>query len=231
MSVPSAVADGSVDTHPLPRMVLTFEPMPNSEFDMTNGKCFLLSLYLCTSVAVVSSGCVQQMSRQPHVQPLQPSKQFADQQSARPIVPGTIPSGYTRTNRRLEMDAAVDPNADSLPFPLTQQVIERGRERYNIYCSVCHGANGDGYGEVVHRGFKKPASFYEDRLRHAPLGYFYDVITNGFGVMASNATQVAPKDRWVIAAYIRTLQLSRSARVEDVPLKKRSQLESGGAPH
>jgi len=174
---------------------------------------FLFSLCLSASVVILLSGCVQQMSRQPHLQPLQPSKQFADQQSARPIVPGTIPSGYTRTNQRLEMNFAVDPNADSLPFPLTQQVLERGRERYNIYCSVCHQENGDGYGQVVRRGFKKPASFYEDRLRKARLGYFYEVITNGFGVMASNATQVEPKDRWAIAAYIRTLQSSRSGGI------------------
>lgn len=191
----------------------------------------MVSFCFCASAAIVSSGCAQQMGRQPHVWPLQPTAHFADRQSARPIVPGTIPSGYTRTNHRFEMNATFDPNANSLPFLLTQEVLERGRERYKIYCSVCHGENGDGYGEVVHRGFKKPASFFEDRLRQAPLGHFYDVITNGYGAMASNAGQVEPKDRWAIAAYIRTLQFSRNASIQDVPMEKRSQLESGGAPH
>jgi Cytochrome C oxidase, cbb3-type, subunit III len=186
-------------------------------------------LCLCASVVILPA-CAQQMGHQPHVWPLQPNTHFADRQSARPSVPGTISSGYTRTNHRVEKNSGFDPNANSLPFPLTQEILERGRERYNIYCSVCHSENGDGYGEVVHRGFKKPASFFEDRLQQAPLGYFYDVITNGYGAMASNAMQVEPKDRWAIAAYIRMLQSSHNAGIENVSTKKR-QLESAGAPH
>ena len=176
---------------------------------MTDRKSLFLSLCLCTLLPSLSSACVQQMGSQPQGRPLQSSAQFGDRQSARPSVRGTISSGYTRTNHRLEMNPAFDPNANSLPFPFSAEVLERGRERYNIYCSVCHGETGDGYGEVVHRGFKKPDSFFEDRLRQAPLGHFYDVITNGFGTMASNAVQVEPRDRWAIAAYIRTLQNNR----------------------
>ena len=175
---------------------------------MRDRKLFL-SLCFGALLPVLSSACVQQMGSQPHVGPLQPSAHFGDRQSARPLIRGTISSGYTRTNRRLEMNPGFDRNTDSLPFPLTQEVLERGRERFNIYCSVCHGETGDGYGEVVHRGFKKPDSFFDDRLRQAPLGHFYDVITNGFGTMASNAVQVEPKDRWAVAAYIRTLQNNR----------------------
>ncbi|HJP93780.1 MAG TPA: cytochrome c [Pyrinomonadaceae bacterium] len=162
------------------------------------------------------------MATQPHVRPLQPSFQFSDRQSARPVVPGTIASGFTRTNHRIEMISSFDPNTDTLPFPLTAEVVERGRERFNIYCSVCHGETGEGYGVVVHRGFTKPASFFEDRLRKAPLGYFYDVTTNGYRTMASYAIQIEPKDRWAIAAYIRTLQSSQAASTNNVPLTTKS---------
>src|SRR2546423_507642 len=155
------------------------------------------------------------MATQPHVRPLQPSSQFGDRQSARPLVPGTVASGFTRTNHRDEMNSSFNSNADTLPFELTTAVVERGRERYNIYCSVCHGETGDGYGVVVHRGFTKPASFFDYRLRKAPLGYFYDVTTNGYRTMASYAIQIEPRDRWAIAAYIRTLQSSHAASTND----------------
>jgi len=174
------------------------------------------SLLVCALVVLLNSGCVQQMATQPHVRPLQPSLQFSDRQSARPVVPGTVASGFTRTSHRIEMNSSFDPNSDTLPFPLTAEVVERGRERFNIYCSVCHGESGDGYGVVVHRGFTKPASFLEDRLRKAPLGYFYDVTTNGYRTMASYAIQIEPKDRWAIAAYIRTLQSSYAASTNNV---------------
>ena len=175
------------------------------------------------------SACAQQMGTQPHVRPLEPSAIFPNEQSARPLVAGTVPTGYTRTNHRLEPPASFDPNADTLPFPLTSEVLERGRERYNIYCSACHGLTGEGNGMVVQRGFSRPPSYFEPRLRQAPLGHFYDVIKNGYGAMASYAVQVEPKDRWAIAAYIRTLQASRSVPVAEAPVEKRAQLEQGGA--
>jgi len=127
----------------------------------------------------------------------------------------------------LDPSPGFDPNADSLPFPLTKQVLERGRERFNIYCSACHGEAGDGDGIVVQRGFSKPPSYYDERLRQAALGHFYDVMTNGYGAMATYAVQVEPNDRWAIAAYIRTLQFSRSATIDDVPLDKRADLSRG----
>jgi len=182
------------------------------------------------ALVLATSGCVQQMgSQQPHVRPLEPSAVFHDEQSARPLVPGTVVSGYTRTNHRLEMNRSFDPTADVLPFSMTAEALRRGRERFNIYCSACHGETGDGNGIVVQRGFSKPPSYFEDRLRQVPLGHFFDVMTNGYGAMASYAVQVEPNDRWAIAAYIRTLQFSRSRTINDVPPEKRDQLQTGGS--
>jgi mono/diheme cytochrome c family protein len=177
---------------------------------------------------LLATACAQQMGSQPHLRPLEQSPVFANGQSARPLVAGTVPSGFTRTNHRVEDFATFDPNSDALGVPLTKELLERGRERFNIYCSECHGRTGEGDGIVVSRGFSKPPSYFEDRLRQAPLGHFYDVITNGFGAMASYGMQVEPRDRWAIAAYIRTLQLSRNASIRDVPSEKRDDLENGG---
>lgn len=179
--------------------------------------------------ALACGGCAQQMGKQPNVRPLERSSIFPDGQSARPLVTGTVASGYTRTNHRIDALPAFDANADSLPFALSWDVLQRGRERFNIYCSACHGETGDGNGIVVQRGFSRPPSYFDPRLRQAPLGHFYDVMTNGYGAMASYATQVEPRDRWAIAAYIRTLQASRNATVADVPADKRMELKTGGA--
>jgi mono/diheme cytochrome c family protein len=179
-------------------------------------------------VAIFFSACVQQMGIQPNVKPLAESSAFPNGQSARPVVPGTVPSGYTRINHRLEQLTPFDPNSDSLPFPLTDELLKRGRERFSIYCSECHGQTGDGNGIVVQRGFSKPPSYFEERLRQEPLGHFYDVMTNGFGAMASYAVQVEPRDRWAIAAYIRTLQMSRQVSINDIPADKQTDLADGG---
>jgi mono/diheme cytochrome c family protein len=112
----------------------------------------------------------------------------------------------------------------TLPFPLTGDVMDRGQERFNINCLPCHGALGDGNGMVAQRGFRRPPSFHIERLRNAPIGHFYDAMTNGFGAMPSYSDQVAPRDRWAIAAYIRALQLSRGATLADVPPAERDKL-------
>jgi mono/diheme cytochrome c family protein len=188
----------------------------------------LLRLILCAACVAPASACVQQMASQPHERPLQPSAFFADGQSARPRVPGTVPSGYTRNNMRVGPTPAFDPNAQDLPFPLTREVLERGRERFNIYCAVCHARTGDGDGMIVRRGFSRPPSYHIDRLRQAPLGHFFDVMTNGYGAMPRYGAQISADDRWAIAAYIRALQLSRDATLDDVPPDKRQELENGG---
>jgi len=113
------------------------------------------------------------------------------------------------------------------PMPITAADLDRGQERFNIYCSVCHGRIGDGSGMIVRRGFRRPPSFHEDRLRNAPIGYFFDVETNGFGAMPDYASQIPPEDRWRIISYIRALQLSQRAAVSDVPAGERDKLKSG----
>lgn len=124
-----------------------------------------------------------------------------------------------------------DPNnVDTFPFPVTEEVINRGQERYTIFCSMCHGLTGYGDGMVVRRGYKRPTSYHDERLRGERIGHFYDVITNGWGSMPNYAAQITPRDRWAIAAYIRTLQLSQGARLEDVPEAERRQIETGNAP-
>ncbi len=113
------------------------------------------------------------------------------------------------------------------PIPITRAVLERGQERFNIYCSVCHGRTGEGNGMIVQRGFPPPPSYHIDRLRKAPVGHLFDVMTRGYGVMYSYASRVEPSDRWAIAAYIRALQLSRHATLDDVPADERAKLENG----
>ncbi len=179
-------------------------------------------------ILLTMSGCVQQMGSQPHLRPLERSAFFEHGQASRPVVPGTVPSGYTRENVRLEESTDYDPNAQEPPFPLTREVMARGRERFNIYCAVCHARTGTGDGVVVLRGFSRPSSFHTDALRAAPLGHFYDVMTRGFGAMPSYAVQIPSRDRWAIAAYIRALQLSQHAAPEDVTAENRNQLERGG---
>jgi mono/diheme cytochrome c family protein len=112
------------------------------------------------------------------------------------------------------------------PMPITAADLDRGQERFNIYCSVCHGRLGDGSGMIVKRGFRKPPSFHDDRLRGAPIGYFFDVETNGFGAMPDYASQIPPEDRWRIIAYIRALQLSQRATIADIPPDDRNKLNT-----
>ncbi len=117
--------------------------------------------------------------------------------------------------------------ATTFPFPVTKEVMDRGEERYNIFCAVCHSRTGDGLGMVVRRGYRRPPSFHDDRLRQAPPGYLFDVITNGFGAMPDYAAQITPRDRWAIVAYIRALQLSQQGTLADVPPEERDKLNSG----
>jgi mono/diheme cytochrome c family protein len=146
-------------------------------------------------------GCDQKMREQPRLNPLEPSRFFEDGQSARPLERGTV---------------ARHRPAASKP-PMTRENLLRGRERFNIYCAVCHGESGYGRGPIVERGYLRPPSFHIDRLRSAPDEQIYDVITHGFGAMPSYAKQVSPEDRWRIVAYLRALQFSQHATLKDVP--------------
>jgi mono/diheme cytochrome c family protein len=164
------------------------------------------------------SGCRLDMHVQPRQNPLSRSDFFSDQRSERPPVDGTVARGELRADTYFYTGKTAGNPGDYMPFPVTMEVLQRGRERYNIYCAPCHSLVGDGNGFVPSRGFaRKPASYHIERLQKAPLGYFYDVISNGFGIMPDYASQIPPRDRWNIVAYIRALQLSQNATRADVP--------------
>jgi mono/diheme cytochrome c family protein len=164
------------------------------------------------------------MKVQPRYDPLASSDFFEDGRSARPVVPGTIARGQLRADTKFYRGTENGEPVSTIPVPVTRQLLELGRERYNIFCSPCHGLLGDGQGMVVQRGFRQPPSFHIDRLREVPIGHFFVVETNGFGVMASYASRVRPEERWAIAGYIRALQLSQAAKLTDLPAEERERL-------
>jgi mono/diheme cytochrome c family protein len=203
---------------------------------------FRISTLICFCPLLLAVGCQQPMGEQPSCRPLKPSSFFGDGQSARPLVAGTVARGQLRLDRAFytgelgpaqggtPMDAAgggislhvartalaEKPYVRQFPFRVTREVLQRGQERFTIYCSVCHGPLGYGDGKVVQRGFTQPPSYHTDRLRDAPVGYFFDVITRGFGSMPDYAPQVPPGDRWAIVTYLRALQLSQCASMKDL---------------
>jgi mono/diheme cytochrome c family protein len=175
------------------------------------------------------AACRQDMHDQPKYKPLAASKFFKDGLSARPIVEGTVARGHLDDD--VEMftgKTAAGKLVDQVPVPMTAALVARGRERFDIYCSPCHDKTGSGNGMVVRRGFKQPPSYHIDRLRQAPAGHFYDVMTNGFGAMPDYRTQIEPADRWAIVAYIRALQRSQHATIADVPPDEAAKLKGGG---
>ena len=189
---------------------------------------------LPTAYCLLFSGCRRDMQDQPKAIAYRENSFYKDGNGSRPLVEGTVPRGYLRDNREFffgkklsaadlnqEQQANRAPTAhesnpfpndvDTIPMPMTKTDLDRGQERYNIYCSVCHGMTGYGDGIVARRGFNKPspASYHQERLQNAPFGHFFDVMTNGWGAMPSYASQVSVEDRWRIAAYVRALQLSQ----------------------
>ena len=182
---------------------------------------------LCAIVATFAflvTGCRQDMHDQPKYTPLRESTFFADSRSARPLVEGTVARGQLRDDDLLYTGKMNGQDATVFPAPVTAQTLARGRERFDIYCSPCHGRTGQGDGMVVLRGYRRPPTFHQDRLRDAPVGHFFDVITNGFGAMPDYASQVRVEDRWAIIAYVRALQLSEHATLGDVPPQERDRI-------
>jgi mono/diheme cytochrome c family protein len=169
----------------------------------------------CAAVwSLLLAGCSlkQDMALQPKNRPLSPSEFFADGRSERPILENTVARGS------LADDALyVAKDSNTFPLPVTQELLERGQERYKIFCSPCHGLQGDGNGMIVTRGMKRPPSYHESRLRQVPNGEIFDVITNGFGAMLNYSAQIPVRDRWAIVAYVRALQLSHNAKMSDLP--------------
>ncbi len=180
-----------------------------------------------SALGLALTGCRQDMHDQPRYKPLAGTDFFGDRRSARPMVEGTVARGHLRIDTALYSGKVGDQDVDVFPFPITRADLLRGQERFNIYCSPCHSRIGDGNGMIVLRGFHQAASYHTEKLINAPVGHFFDVITNGFGAMPSYASRVEPEDRWRIAAYIRTLQFSENARIEDVPPDQRGALDQG----
>jgi mono/diheme cytochrome c family protein len=182
-------------------------------------------LPLVAGCALIVAGC-QKMAVQPSYRPYQPSDIFADGTSARPVPADTVARGHLQDDTLLFTGKdASGQDSTQFPFAVTRAVLERGQQRFNIYCAPCHGPDGDGDGVVVQRGFNRPPTYHSDRLRQAPVGHFFQVISNGFGAMPSYADQVPVNDRWAIVAYIRALQLSQHATIDDVPPDAATQLE------
>jgi mono/diheme cytochrome c family protein len=165
----------------------------------------------------------QDMANQPRQNPLSPAAIFPDGRSERPIIDNTVARGSVEDDA---LFVAKDSNA--FPLALTQELLARGQDRYNIFCSPCHGLQGDGQGMVTMRGMKHPPTYHQERLRNEPNGYFFDVITNGFGAMNGYSAQLNPRDRWAIVAYVRALQLSRNAHVAALPANLKDKLMAGG---
>jgi mono/diheme cytochrome c family protein len=181
---------------------------------------------LCAALGLLC-GCGnlrQDMANQPRQNPLSPSEFFSDERSERALLENTVIRGATDDDPYL-----VPKDSNAFPIPITQEFLERGKERYGIFCTPCHGLQGDGNGMVAMRGMKHPPSYHQDRLRQAPNGYIYDVVTNGFGAMYGYSAQIPPRDRWAIIAYVRALQLSRNAPAGQLPAEMKNRLAGSAA--
>ena len=191
---------------------------------MKNKPSLLAIAALCAfGFAGCDSTLRQDMANQPRQNPLSPSDFFADGRSERPTVENTVARGSIQDDSLF-----VPKDSNAFPLPLTEELLERGQQRYGIFCTPCHGIQGDGMGMVAVRGMKHPPSYHQERLRNVPNGYLYDVVTNGFGAMYGYSSQIPPRDRWAIVAYLRALQLSRNAPVGQLPAGLREKLMAGG---
>jgi mono/diheme cytochrome c family protein len=180
---------------------------------------------LLIAIALGVAGCRQDMHDAPRYEAFEASTTFADGRASRNLPVGTVARGWLREDEALYTGKVNGQLVDTFPFAISHDDLARGQQRFNVYCTPCHGRLGDGQGMVVQRGLRQAASYHQDRLRQERIGYFFDVITNGFGAMQGYAEQVPVRDRWLIAAYVRALQLSQNAKVDDVPADKRGELD------
>jgi mono/diheme cytochrome c family protein len=184
-------------------------------------------VFSIATVLTLAAGCRQDMHDAPRYEAFEASASFPDNRASRTAPAGTVARGWLRDDEALYTGKVAGQPVDQYPFPIGRDELVRGQQRFNIYCTPCHGRLGDGQGMVVQRGLRQAASFHQDRLRQEKLGYFYDVITNGFGAMPDYATQIPVRDRWLIVAYVRTLQLSQHASIDDVPADRRGAFDAG----
>ncbi len=184
----------------------------------------VVRLLAVAALSASVAACRQDMHDTPRYEPLEATTFFANGAASRQLVANTVARGQLNEDRHLFEGVVDGKPADTFPMPVTAAVMARGQERFDVFCSPCHGRTGVGNGMIVQRGFRQPPSFHDARLRNAPVGYYFDVITHGFGAMQDYSTQVPVADRWAIAAYIRALQASRAATVDDVPADRRADL-------
>jgi mono/diheme cytochrome c family protein len=189
---------------------------------------------LVLAAPLALGACRQDMHDNPRQEPLEASRVFADQSAARTLVEGTVPRGHLNADDFLYTGKVDGMPVTEFPFAITRKELDRGEDRFNIYCAPCHSRLGDGRGMVVQRGHRQPPSFHIDRLRQAPPGYVFDVITSGFGAMPDYRSQLTVEDRWAVVAYLKALQLSQNGTMADVPEAERGQLTNpapaGAAP-
>jgi mono/diheme cytochrome c family protein len=193
--------------------------------NLGGGGCAANRVLVMALVCFAAAACRQDMHDAPRYEPLEASTFFADGRGSRMLVANTVARGTLREDEHYFQGKINGQLTDVFPVPVTADLMARGRERFNVFCAPCHGRTGQGNGMVVQRGFRAPPSFHEERLRNAPVGYFFDVETNGFGAMPDYTAQVPVADRWAIAAYIRALQYSQRASLDDVPTDRRPDLD------
>jgi mono/diheme cytochrome c family protein len=198
---------------------------PEPRRKSTNRTFVSIRVYSWLILVLATTACRQDMHDQPRYKPLAATDFFGDGRSARPAVEGTVARGHLRIDQAHYTGKVNNEEVDYFPFAITRADLERGQERFNINCSPCHSRIGDGNGMVVRRGFRQAASYHTEKLIKAPVGHFFDVMTNGFGAMPSYGSRIEPDDRWRIAAYIRVLQLSENATIQDVPAGMRTELD------
>jgi hypothetical protein len=167
-------------------------------------------------VCLLLAGCVQDMADQPKYEPLEAVDAAVSDTLSRPVLEGTIARGELRLDEHFYTGRVADKFVETFPQAVTEEMLFRGQERYDIFCALCHDRTGSGQGTIVRRGFARPPSYHSDRLRTVAAGHLFDVITNGFGRMPDHAAQIPPEDRWAIVAYIRALQLSQNASGDDL---------------
>jgi len=182
------------------------------------------------AVAAFFVGCHTDMYDQPRYEPLEHSDFFHDGRSSRPLVEGTVPYQQPLQDTPFATGRSDGALVQDMPIPVDLTLLKRGEERFNIYCSVCHGRTGEGDGMIVQRGYRRPPSFHTDRLRGLPVGHFFDIMTNGYGVMPSYAKQISTNDRWAIVAYVRALQFSQFAEANSLPESLRQSLQQARQP-
>ena len=181
---------------------------------------------LAVLLAVAGLGCRQDMHDQPKYKPFRGSDFFTDGRAMRPFVEGTVARGTLRDDSPFYTGKVEGEFVTEIPVEVTAELLARGQGEYQVFCAPCHGRTGMGDGMIAQRGLKRPISYHVDRLRQSPVGYYFDVITNGYGAMLDYASQVPVEDRWAIVAYVRALQLSQYAPAAEVPGDRQDELEA-----